>query len=78
MQDRDPEKVGRRLLEAFEKGYPHLKMRIVWNPLQKRAWTATVRSRKSEKLVAKGVKHDCLKAIEAAMESIPEEHRRAR
>ena len=78
MHERDPEKVGRRLLESFEKGYPHLKMRVVWNPLQKRAWAATVRLRKSEKLVAKGVKHDRLKAIEAAIESIPEEHRRAR
>jgi hypothetical protein len=77
METKDPGAVGRRLLLAFRSGYPHLTMRIVWDPLKKRAWSATVRRRESDRIVAEGVRHDRIKAIEAALEAIPEAHRRA-
>jgi hypothetical protein len=71
--------VNPKTLEAFERGYPHLTMKVAFESRGKRlgAWTATVRTRESGQMVTTGIRRDAAKAVDAALEGIPEKYRRA-
>jgi len=75
----DKSDVRATVLTAFEQGYPHLALELLWEPSARKlgAWTATVRERKTGKTIAKGIRRDATSALQAATVTIPERFRRA-
>ena len=67
--------VSEGLFRAFEAGYPELQLKVTFRERAGRplaVWSAAVRTREGDHLVATGVRRNKALAVGAALEGIPE------